>query len=514
METTNNKWRRLCLVAVAAVLFTSAAGCGKRQTTAENQVTAENPSSEPAGASEGEKSEPVDPSIMERIRRERWTDDLNGMVQRRYIRALVTYNRTFYFYDGAEAKGASYEALKEFERFLNDKLKTGNQKIHVIFIPVSRGEMARGLIEGRGDIAASNIAISPAGLEILDFSDPVREGVSEIVVTGPSGPALTSLDDLTGKEVFVRKQSRYWFTLTHFNEARKQSGKPGVILKALDEDLEDEDILEMVNAGIIGITVVDSIIGELWAKIFDQIKLHPDLPVATNVRTGWAFRKNSPELAAVVNEFVKDHKAGTSFGNTVIKKYFQTSKWIADSTSSEEMKKFEAAADTIKKRAGEYGFDWLLVAAQAYQESRLNQSARSSVGAVGVMQIKPSTAAGNPVNIKNVEELDSNVLAGVKYMRFMMDQYFKDSKLDRINKGLFAFASYNAGPNKVARLRKQASDEGLDPDKWFNNVELIAGREIGAETVTYVSNIYKYFVAYKLVTERAGSRKRPSDGNP
>jgi len=239
--------------------------------------------------------------------------------------------------------------------------------------------------------------------------------------------------------------------------------------------------------------------------------LHADLALPQRVNIGWAFRKNSPELAAAVNEFVKDHKVGTLFGNMMMKKYVQDTKWIVNSTSEEEMKKFRETAEFFKKYSGEYGFDYLMVAAQAYQESRLDQSKKSSAGAVGLMQIKPSTAADNPININDISKVDANIHAGIKYMRFMVDQYFNDPNLDRVNKGLFAFASYNAGPNRIAKLRKQATEEGLDPNKWFNNVELIADREIGQETVTYVSNIYKYYVAFKLVSEQERA-KRSSKG--
>lgn len=497
--TTPHKWDSVCLMGMIVVLGATIAACGTKQAGTENQTK------EPIKVSENTQPESPDPSLLERIKRERWTGDLDGMAQRRYIRALVTYNRTYYFYDGAEARGISYEALKEFERFLNQRLGTGHRQVHVIFIPVQRGDVFQALLDGRGDIAASNIAIIPEGQKLIDYSDPVRENVANIVVTGSGSPALTSLDDLGGKEVFVRKLSRYWFMLTEFNKELKKAGKQEVILKAADENLEDEDILEMVNAGIVGITVVDSVVGELWAKVFDRLTLHRDLILAPNVNIGWAFRKNSPNLAAAVNEFMKDHKIGTSFGNTLLRKYSQNTKWIVNSTSEDEIKKFRATVEFFKKYSDQYGFDWLLVAAQAYQESRLDQSASSPAGAVGVMQIKPSTAAESPINIKDVRNIDANVHAGVKYMRFMMDEYFKDDSLDRVNKGLFACASYNAGPNKIAKLRKQAAEEGLDPNKWFNNVELIADREIGSETVTYVGNIYKYYVAFKLVNERKRS---------
>jgi membrane-bound lytic murein transglycosylase MltF len=153
--------------------------------------------------------------------------------------------------------------------------------------------------------------------------------------------------------------------------------------------------------------------------------------------------------------------------------------------------------DFFKRYAGQYDLDWLMVAAQAYQESRLDQSLRSHVGAVGVMQILPTTAADPKVNIRDIEKLDQNIHAGVKYLRFLVDEYFKDEQMDRVNKLLFAFASYNAGPAKVARLRNQAAAMGLDPNKWFHNVEIVAAKEIGRETVQYVSNIYKYYIAYR-----------------
>jgi membrane-bound lytic murein transglycosylase MltF len=489
--------------ALLAILLTGAFACQKSESAGDatqpvNQVASEEP------------PEPVDPSIVERIKREKWTGDLSGMAERRYVRALVSYNRTYYFYDGAEAKGISYEGLREFEKFLNRKLNTGKHPIGIIFVPVQRGELIQGLIDGRGDIAASNIAIDPEAQAVVDYSDPVRENAPSVVVTGPTAPAVATLDDLSGKEVYVRKLSRYWRPLEQLNDEFKKAGKAPIDLKASDEDLEDEDILEMVNAGVVGMTVVDSTVADLWSKVFPSVVVHTDVTVGPNMSIGWAFRKNSPELAAAVNEFVRDHRTGTSFGNTLIRRYFQNTKFIVNANDEEERKKFRATVETFKKYAGEYGFDWLMVAAQAYQESRLDQNAHSPAGAVGVMQIKPSTAAGPPINIDNVNEIEANVHAGVKYMRYMMDEHFKESSMDKVNKGLFAFASYNAGPARVAKLRKIAREEGLDPDRWFNNVELIAGREIGPETVTYVSNIYKYYVAFKQVeeTEKKRSKKK------
>jgi membrane-bound lytic murein transglycosylase MltF len=319
---------------------------------------------------------------------------------------------------------------------------------------------------------------------------------------------LPGLDDLAGKEVQVRKSSGYYQSLLRLNEQFKASGKPLIKVSPVDEVLEDEDILEMVNAGLIGTTVVKSHIAEFWAKVFDKITVHKDLAVNTGGKIAWAFRKDSPKLANVINTFVKDHKIGTSFGNQMLNRYLKKVDYVKNSTTEEEMKKFHALVALFQRYGKEYEFDYLMLTAQAFQESRLDQSVRSPAGAVGVMQIKPSTAADPTVGIKDVEtSADNNVHAGVKYLRFVVNDYFKDAKMDSTNKLLFAFASYNAGPNRIAKLRKQAEAQGLDPNVWFRNVEYVAAKDIGQETVQYVGNIYKYYFAYRQVVALRQKKK-------
>lgn len=447
-------------------------------------------------------NENIDPSILDRLKNEQWTGDIDGMLERRYIRALVLYNKTNFFYDGPQPRGITYEALKEFEKFLNGKLNTGNKPVHVIFIPVSPEEGIKRMRDGRADIAASNIPIVSQLQKFVDFSDPVREHAKEVVVTGPSAPPITSLQDLSGKEVFVRKLSRYWPNLERLNERFKSEGRAPVIIMEADQNLQDEDILDMVNAGLVGATVMDDLVAGFWAKVYDGITVHNDLSLADEDKIGWAVQKGTPKFLSLINEFVKDHKVGTSFGNVMLQKYLRDTKWAKNSVAPGEIEKFKSAITFFKKYAGQYKFEWLMIAAQAYQESTIDQTKTSPAGAVGVMQIKPSTAADNAVNIHGVDkDIEKNINAGVKYLNFIMENYFKDAQMNRINRGLFAFASYNAGPNRIAKLRKQAEAEGLNPNVWFNNVELVAAKEIGAETVTYVSNIYKYYVAYQMVAE-------------
>ena len=437
-----------------------------------------------------------------------WKGDFDGMAERRVIRALVVYSKMLYFLDGAEQHGVTYEVLKAFETEVNKQLGTGALKVHVAFIPVTRDQLLPALLEGRGDIAAANLTITGKRLESVDFSDPFLTGVSELVVTGPSAEPIASLDDLAGKEVHVRKSSSYYASLLRANESFKQSGKPEVKIVPADEVFEDEDLLEMINAGLIPATIVDSHKAEFWAQIFDKITVHKNIEVNTGGEIAWAFRKDSPKLAEVINTFVKANKIGTSFGNQMLNRYLKDVKYVKNSTTEEEMKKFQALVALFRRYATQYEFDFLMLGAQAYQESRLDQNVRSAAGAVGVMQIKPSTAADPTVGIKDVENnVDNNVHAGVKYLRFVVNQYFKDAPMDDTNKLLFAFASYNAGPARIAKLRKQAEAQGLDPNLWFRNVEHIAAKEIGQETVQYVSNIYKYYVAYRQVAALREKKK-------
>ena len=434
--------------------------------------------------------------------------DFNKMAAKRQIRVLVVNSKTFYFLDRGRQRGISYDLLKEFEKFVNKKLKTKTLTIGVVFIPVRRDELIPGLVKGLGDIAVANLTITPERLKHVDFSDAMLTGVKELLVTGPAAPPVAGLDDLAGKEIHVRKSSSYYESLARLNETFKKAGKSPMKLVPAEETFEDEDLLELINASLIPMIVMDSNKAQFWTQIFDKIRVHPEIAVRTGGEIAWAFRKNSPKLKAVVNEFVKGHKKGSLLGNMLLKRYLKSTKYVKNSLSEDELQKFQQMVELFKRYAAQYEFDYLMMAAQAYQESGLDQSTKSHAGAVGVMQLLPSTAADRNVNVAEIEKLENNIHAGTKYMRFIINRYYKDEPMDDLNKMLFAFASYNAGPAKVNRLRKKTVVMGLNPNVWFNNVEIVAAQVIGRETVQYVSNIYKYYIAYKMVTEQRERKQK------
>lgn len=362
------------------------------------------------------------------------------------------------------------------------------------------------LAAGRGDIAVGALTITPERLKLVDFSSPIATGVKEIAVTGPQSPPLNNLDDLSGKEVFARPSSSYWEHLQALNLKFKSEGKPLLKLRAAPEDLEDEDILEMLNSGLIQVAVTDDYLPRFWQHIFLNLRPHNDIVVSDSGSFGWAMRKNSPQLMAALNEFIRTHKIGTAFGNSVVQRNEKDTQRLRSATSQTELKKFAQTAALFQKYGAQYNVDYLLMMAQGFQESTLNQQAKSSVGAIGIMQLMPAT--GQQMNVGDINQIDANVHAGVKYIRFMVDKYYADEPMTDTNRLLFAFAAYNAGPGRVHALRVEAGQKGLDPNVWINNVEMIAAARIGMETVTYVANIYKYYIAYKLVEEQQEERAK------
>ncbi|MGE5346930.1 MAG: transglycosylase SLT domain-containing protein [Acidithiobacillales bacterium] len=435
--------------------------------------------------------------------------DFDAMRKRRVVKVLVVYNKTSYFIDKGRARGLTADAFKLFEDYINKKYKTGNLRIQVPLIPVRRDEIERALLDGRGDVAAANITVTPERLQRADFSNPTVRNVSEIVVAGPASDPIAGVDDLSGREVFVRKSSIYHESLEKLNADLAKRGKPAVRLRFAPDTLEDEDLLEMVNAGLVSYVVVDDFLANFWAKVLPKLKLYPQAALRTEAQIAWAMRKNSPLLKAELDEFLAKYPEGSATRNMLFQKYLKSTKFVKNAASQEEMKKFQQVVQFFKAYSDKYDMDYLLMAAQGYQESQLNQNAKSPVGAIGVMQVMPTT--GKDLKVGDISQLEPNVHAGVKYMRFMIDQYFANEPMDRLNKGLFAFAAYNAGPGRIQSLRKLAAKRGLDPNKWFNNVEVVASEKIGRETVTYVANIYKYYIAYKLAVENVEERRKARD---
>lgn len=434
-----------------------------------------------------------------------FTGDLDEMEARRIIRVGVAFNRTHYFVDQGTQRGMTVAYLREFENALNTARRTRNLRIHVVIVPLPRELLLPALTEGRIDAVAAQWTITPERQQVVDFSRPIRRNVNEVVVTAPGVPPIASVDDLSGREVVVPRATSYHQSLLALNERFEAEGRSPVFIVELPESLEDDDLLEMVNAGLVEATVVDDYLAQFWSQIFTDMVVNPGAAVRSGGELAVAFRKNSPRFEEEMNAFIREHATGTLFGNIIARRYLQNTTFVRPATTGNDRATFMALKDLFQKYGDQYDLDYLLMMAKGYQESRLDQAARSPVGAIGVMQIMPAT--GRALNVGDIFQTEPNVHAGIKYSRQLRDEYLGNEPLDDLNRSLFALASYNAGPTRIRNLRREAERRDLDPNVWFGQVELVAAERIGRETVSYVSNIYKYYLAYRLVAEEDQRRR-------
>jgi membrane-bound lytic murein transglycosylase MltF len=441
---------------------------------------------------------------------EKFSGDFDAMLARRRIRVLVPYSRTLYYNDKGRERGLTAELVRDFEQWLNKKYakQLGKRPLTIYIVPATRDKLLPDLNDGLADVAIGNLTVTEERLKTVDFvpGDDGRRTITEVVMTGPKSPELKTLDDLAGKTVHVRKASSYYESLQKQNERLRAAGKPEIVLVLVPDALEDEDMMDMLDAGLLELIVVDDWKGRMWAQVLPKVKVRNDLVLRPDAKTGWAIRKDSPKLAAEIDDFFRNWAIKQGVAAYRMNRYMKLVKELKDPTASAEYKRFRDTLALFEKYGKRYNFDPLMLAAQGYQESQLNQNARSHVGAIGVMQIMPATGA--QLGVGDINQIEANIHGGAKYMDQLMSRYFPDANFSEGNRPLFAFASYNCGPGNVSKARKEAAKRGLDPDKWFNNVELVIAQQIGTETTTYVRNIYKYYVAYRLTLDaQAGAEK-------
>ena len=440
-------------------------------------------------------------------------DDLDGLIGHRVVRVAAPYSRTLYFNDKGRERGISADFVRDFEGWLNQKYRKdlGKRPITVVIRPTTRDKLLSEVAEGRADIAVGNLTVTDERLKLVDFAvaDDMKPA-SELVITGAKAGPLASADALAGRTVHVRKTSSYYESLVALNERLKKDGKPAANLVLVPDALEDEDMLEMLNAGLLDAIVVDDWKARMWAQVLPRITVNEGAAVRTGGKIGWAIRKGSPKMKAALDAFYVTYIKKQGIYNQRMKSYNAKIKQLKDSSASADRKRFEDTIALFNKYGAQYHFDPLMLAAQGYQESTLDQNAKSHVGAIGIMQVMPATGA--ELKVGDIRIAESNVHAGTKYMDQLITRYLNDADFDETNRTLFAFAAYNCGPGNIRKMRAEAAKRGLDDNRWFNNVELVTAEKIGAETTTYVRNIYKYYVAYKLMTGVEEAQRKAREG--
>jgi membrane-bound lytic murein transglycosylase MltF len=432
------------------------------------------------------------------------TGDLDEMLEMHQVRVLVVPSRSTYFLDKAgQPRGMDYELLKGYEKILNRQRKKGTPPVSLIFVPVTLEELGDALLEGRGDIAGITL-ITPKRAEEFAYATPIINNINEVLVTRKGGPTISSLDQLSGKEIYVVSGSAQMESMARLNDRLKKQGRKPVRIIQTEPYVTHENLLEMIQGGMISAGIVPDAFARLWKKVLKDLVIHEKIPVSSGMKFAWAVRKENPQLlsnlnAAIDSVLKKNKKAFERDFN----QYFKNKRWISNPFTKGA--KFNLS-EPFQKTAAGFGMDWLQLMAQGFQESGLKQQSKSPYGAVGIMQVLPSTAKW--LGVSNYMELEGNIHAGAKYMNKLLKRYAKDPEISKDNRFFFALAAYNAGPGRVKKYRKRAVKLGYDPNIWFNNVELVALRSGNLETVMYVRNILNYTLAYKTAYERSLLRKK------
>lgn len=475
-------WRMSVVAGLAAVLLLAIVACGERDEPEETLEIADLLAHDEIL---GLGTEP-------------FTGDLPQLRERTLIRALVPYNRTEFFIRDGIPRGLQAELLQSFEKQLNQGVSEPHQRVRVRFVPVPFARLIPALLEGHGDLAAAMLTLTPEREAQVAFASGRALEVDEVVIAHRSVTDLHTLEDLAGRALLVMRGSSHETHLRQLNETFAAAGQPPLDILLADPFMTSADILQLVNAGVVRLTIADDYLADLWARVLPDLRVRKDLALRQGAHVGWAVRPDNPLLREELEGFFATHKKGTLICNVLFQRYFENTRWIRDPTAREERDRLRTLLGTFEHYGERYGFEALALAAQAYQESGLDHSKRSPKGAIGIMQVLPSTAQDRHVGIPDIHRLDANIHAGTKYLRFLHDRYFSSPEIAPADQLALGWAAYNAGPARVRRMQALAEQMGLDPNTWFENVETAAARLVGAETVDYVANIHKYYLAYKL----------------
>jgi membrane-bound lytic murein transglycosylase MltF len=423
------------------------------------------------------------------------TSDLPEMLKTNKVRVLTTYTFGNYFVYKGKAYGFEYSLMEEFRKFLNKDRKRGIQ-VEFHYFPIPYDLLIPALNSGYGDIVAANLTIIPERSQGADFTDPYLWDLKEVLVSHDSMEGIQKIEDLSGREVHIRENSSYYYSLKRLNERLERQNLDPVKIITLPGIVNTGEILELINSSVINMTVADNHIASMADELLPNIRVFDQLVINDDVKFGWLVRENNPQLKEGLNEFIKTIKKGTLLGNIYFKRYFKENPWAREYLKQEDLDKFSTYAPIFKKYGEMYDIDWMLVEAQAFQESGLDPDVRSQAGAVGLMQLLPSTA--KYIGFDDIQSSDNNVHAGVKYLKYLMDQYFPEDKFSKAERLRFALAAYNAGPGNMQKSMRKTEELGYDSTKWFENTELGTLSQVGLEPVHYVRNINKYYLSFLI----------------
>ncbi|WP_019410718.1 transglycosylase SLT domain-containing protein [Pseudomonas psychrophila] len=418
--------------------------------------------------------------------------DLAQIRSSQVLRVLVNQSRNSSGEVQGQDIGVEYHRLRAFERYLNARARDG-QEISLKIIPKAKDQLLGALMRGEGDLMAPGELLDVKPTHAVSPSDPIVERVPLLLVGVKGERHYTRFEQLSGRTVALTTGSAAGDSINLINQKLALRKLPPVKVEWVDPSLAVEDVLEMVQAGIFHLTIVEKPIAERWATLMPKLRFDRQVLISEPAAMRWFVRRDASMLHASVDKFLASYKAPSN-QDVAFERVYRRLYRVHYPLAKADRQKLEKLRPVLQKHARQQGMDWLNLAALAFKESALDPAARGSGGATGLLQITPSAA--QRVGVNDIKNVDSNVQAGAKYLALIRRKFFSSPKLNERERMAFVLAAYNMGPERVQAMRAEAKRRGLNPNQWFFQVERIAMEQVGMSGVSYVNSVNKYYLAF------------------
>lgn len=418
--------------------------------------------------------------------------DLTQIRGSKVLRVLVNQSRNSSGQVRGEAIGAEYHRLHAFENYLNGFAAKG-QPIKLKIIPRAKEQLLGALQRGEGDLVAPGELMQLRPSASVTTSGPVVANVPFVLVASKGGRRYARVEQLAGKTLALASGSAAGLAVEQLNTQLAARKLAPIKVEWVDPSLAVEDVMEMVQAGIYPMTVMELPIAERWAKVMPKLRVERRVAFSAPGSMSWYVRRDAPLLSASVDRFLASYKAPADIDAAFVKVYRGLYK-VHYPLARADRQRLEQLRPVLQRHARQQNMDWLNLAALAFKESQLDPTAKGASGATGLLQITPSAA--RRVGVGNIQQLDNNVQAGARYLALIRRKFFSSNKLNERERMAFTLAAYNMGPERVQAMRKEARKRGLNPNQWFFQTERIAMEQMGMGAVSYVNSVNKYYLAF------------------
>ncbi|PVZ43851.1 transglycosylase SLT domain-containing protein [Pseudomonas sp. CC120222-01a] len=424
--------------------------------------------------------------------------DLQQIRSTKVLRVLVNQSRNSSGEIKGEPVGIEYYRLRGLEHYLNARAGDG-QQISLKIIPRAKEQLLGALQRGEGDLAAPGELLDPAVTGGVNSSAPVLDQVPLLLVGRNGERSYTRAEQLSGRTVALTSASAAGAVIQQLNQQLALRKRAPIKIEWVDSTLAVEDVLEMVQAGIYPLTMVERPIAQRWARVMPKLRLDTRVQLGQAQAMRWYVRRDATMLLATVDRFLQGYRAPEN-QDAAFERIYRRQYRVHNPLARKDRQRLNALRPVLQKHGEAQQIDWLNLAALAFKESTLNPAARGSGGAHGLMQITPSAA--QRVGVSDTGSVDGNVQASARYLALIRRKFFASPQINERERMAFVLAAYNLGPERVQAMRAEARKRGLNGNQWFFQTERIAMEQVGMGPVNFVNSVNKYFLAF--------NRERPA----